>query len=55
MAIQWFYQTAGQQSGPVGLTELRRLADSDIVKADTSVRKACTSICTCRPRAARLS
>ena len=39
MSAQWFYQNAGQQSGPVDPRELRRLAEDGIVGPDTLVRK----------------
>ncbi len=39
MAADLFYQTAGQQSGPVDSRELRRLAEAGIVRPDTLVRQ----------------
>jgi S1-C subfamily serine protease len=40
MLAQWFYQNAeGQRSGPVDLAELRRLAETGIVKSNTLVRE----------------
>ncbi len=39
MASQWFYQSGGQQSGPVDSWTLRRLAETGIVKPETLVRK----------------
>ena len=39
MDAQWFYRAGGQQSGPVDSRELRRLADSGIVKPNTLVRQ----------------
>ncbi len=39
MVAQWFYQTAQrQQSGPIDSKELRRLAETGIVRPDTLVR-----------------
>ncbi len=40
MATQWFYQTAErQQSGPIDSKELRRLAETGIVRPDSLVRQ----------------
>ncbi len=39
MATQWFYQVTGQETGPVDASELRRLAETGIVMADTFVRQ----------------
>ena len=39
MAAEWFYQVMGQELGPVGSAELRRLADTGIVEPDMLVRK----------------
>lgn len=41
MVAQWFYQTAQrQQSGPIDSKELRRLAETGIVRPDTLVRQS---------------
>ena len=39
MAAEWFCQAAGHRYGPITSGELRRLADTGIVTADTPVRK----------------
>ena len=38
MAIEWFYQLAGETRGPVSAKELRALGEAGTVAADTLVR-----------------
>ena len=39
MTSRWYYQTMGEEIGPISPAELREAAESGVIQSDTLIRK----------------